>query len=149
MSNAYKEVFEIGKELLDTATYVSDKVHLKTAVEKGETIIISTDPELYSKMLEKFPKEKMTKKSRKVGKKAAILGGVIAVIFSGTIGLSIAAIGLALNLTGKALDDYKNYTILMDYDNMRLIFVKTKGDGKIDLKKEELEALLLSHEIED
>ncbi len=55
-------------EALKDAVYVSDDTSMKTAIQQGKLVVISTDNALYTKLLEKFPREKLTKKFQKQGK---------------------------------------------------------------------------------
>lgn len=122
-------------DALKKAVYVSDEIELKSAVARNELIIISNDLKLYSKLLQKFPKEKITKKANKLGKVIAGLGIGITVATAGLfsfIGLPIAAAGTALGVGGNVLDEYNKYSICMDYKNKKVMFVKIKGNPCID-----------------
>ena len=130
---------EAIKEALEKATYVSNDLQLKTEIRKKTIAIISTDIELYQKLLKKFPKEKVANKTKKTGKFLTVLGGLITVLTGGIlawIGLPIAGAGAALGLTGMALEDYNDYTLFLDYDKKQVIFLKTKGSPSIKLSKD-------------
>lgn len=48
-------------EALKNAVHVSNDLELKTAIKQKTLAIISTDITLYTKLLKKFPKEKVSK----------------------------------------------------------------------------------------
>lgn len=126
-----KEIKEIVER---DGVHTSNDLELKTELGKGTTIIISDDKELYGKMIQKFPKRKISKFAKKTGKVLTFLGVGISVITGGVlswIGLPMAGVGAAIGVTGKALDDYKHYEMIIDYDNMRLIFVNKKTADKL------------------
>lgn len=131
MSKKFTEA-EIKEIIERDGVHVFNDLELKTELGKGTVIIISNDKELYGKMIQKFPKRKISKFAKKTGKVLAILGVGISVVTGGIlswIGLPLAGVGAAIGITGKALDDYKHYKMVIDYDNMRLIFVnKDKAD---------------------
>ena len=56
------------EDAMRTATHVSNEVDLKTAVQQGKLVIISSNSQLYAKMLKKFPAEKVSKKVSGAGK---------------------------------------------------------------------------------
>lgn len=125
MSKKYTE--QEVKEIIERdGVHTSNDLELKTELGKGTIIIISDDKELYSKMIQKFPKRKVSKFAKKTGKILTFLGIGLSIVTGGVlswIGLPLAGVGAAIGITGKALDDYKHYKMLIDYDNMRLIFV--------------------------
>ena len=121
------------EEAMRQATHVSTDVDLKTAVKKGQLVIISSNSQLYAKMLEKFPKEKVTKKVSSTGKAVASVGVLLTVATGGLLGLPLVGGGLIAGAAGSILDDYKNYTILMDYDKKEVQFVKTKGNPHVKI----------------
>ena len=129
------------EEAVKTAVSVSNDTDLKTEIAKGTLMIISTDPALYSRLLKKFPKEKVSKNTKSVGGALAAFGVLITVITAGAfsfIGLPLAGIGAAMGIAGITLDDYTDYTIGLDYDAHHTIFMKLKGDphiSKRSLKK--------------
>lgn len=83
-------------------------------------------------MIQKFTKRKISKFAKKMGKFFTVFGVGISVVTGGVmswIGLPMAGIGATLGITGKALDDYKHYKMVIDYDNVRLIFInKNKAE---------------------
>lgn len=126
------------EEALSKAVYVSNDVQLKTEIRKGTSAIVSTDPLLYKRLLQKFPKEKVADTTKKTGKFFTVTGILITVLTGGVlawIGLPIAGAGAAIGITGLTLDDYKNYTIIMDYEKNQVMFFKTKGSNSLKLSK--------------
>ena len=123
-------------EALKNAVHVSNDLELKTAIKQKTLAIISTDIALYTKLLKKFPKEKVSKLTKTVGKSLTILGTAITIgtggILSG-IGLPIAGAGALIGVSGMVADDYSDYRIFMDYDNRRVAFVKVKGNPKVKI----------------
>lgn len=131
MSKKFTE--EEIKEIVERdGVRTSNDLELKTELGKGTIIIISDDKELYQKMIQKFPKRKISKFAKKTGKILGFIGIGISVLTAGVlawIGLPLAGVGAAIGITGSALDDYKHYKMVIDYDNMRLIFInKDKAD---------------------
>ena len=110
------------KEIIERdGVHTSNDLELKTELGKGTVIIISDDKELYHKMIQKFPKKKISKFAKKAGKALGIIGVGISVLTGGVlawIGLPLAGVGAAMGITGSALDDYKHYKVVIDYDNM-------------------------------
>ena len=115
------------KEIEKRAVVVTDDVGLKTEMGKKKKYILSNDPELYHKMIQKFTKHKASKTTKKAGKMAFWTGVGITVLSSGIlswVGLPLAGAGAAVNVSGKALDDYKNYKLYIDYDSRAILFVR-------------------------
>lgn len=136
-TNAKKDIAKIT-EALEKATYVSNDLELKTEIKKKTIAIISTDTKLYEKLLKKFPKEKVAEKSKKAGKFLTISGLLITLLTGGVlaiVGLPMAGAGAAIGVTGLALEDYKDYTLFMDYEKNQVIFLKTKGTPSIKLSR--------------
>ena len=52
--------------------------------------------------------------------------------------LAVAGIGGLSKVVGSAMDDFKNYTLVIDYENKRVIFVKVKGDPRFDEKTDKI-----------
>lgn len=131
MSKKFTEE-EIREIIERDGVHTSNDLELKTELGKGTIIIICDDKELYSKMIQKFPKRKISKFAKKTGKILTFIGIGLSVVTGGVlswIGIPMAGIGATIGITGKALDDYKHYEMIIDYDNMRLIFVnKNKAD---------------------
>ena len=128
LSEEYKE------ELMRNAVYVNNSIELKTAIAKKELVILSTDPELYERMLNKITKEEVSNASKLWGKILMGVGAFITVASFGlfsVIGLPIAGVGAALEVTGVALDDCKDYALGLDYDNKQVCFLKVKGNPRI------------------
>lgn len=123
-------------DALKDAVYVSDDISMKTAIQQGKLVVISNDNNLYIKLLDKFPKEKVTKKVSKTGKMMTAVGVLITVASGGllsSIGIPLAGLGIAGSIAGDALDDYENYSIQMDYDNKQVQFIKTKGTPHVKI----------------
>lgn len=123
-------------EAFNNSVHVTNSVDLRSEVCKKSLVIVSTEAALYEKLIERFPKAKVAKGSRTAGKVLVGLGTAITVLSFGAfsfVGIPIAGAGVALGSTGLVLDDYKDYTILMDYDEKRVIFIKTKGTPKLDV----------------
>ena len=96
LSEEYKE------ELMRNAVYVNNSIELKTAIAKKELVIISTDPELYERMLNKITKEEVSNASKLWGKILMGVGAFITVASFGlfsVIGLPIAGVGAALGVS--------------------------------------------------
>lgn len=121
------------EDAMKQATYVSTDIDLKTAVQRGDLVVISTDNELYEKLLKKFPMEKVTKGVSKAGNKVAGVGVILTVATGGLLGLPLVGYGILAKVAGNLLDDYKNHTILMDYDKRQVQFIKTKGNPHVKI----------------
>lgn len=123
-------------EAMENAPIVTNRVELLSAVRKGELAIISVDQELYSSLLSKAPKEKVARKTKNAGSAMIVLGAVITIATGGVlagIGLPIAGAGLVAGATGLALEEFKGYSILLDYDKKQVYFIKTKGTPSLEL----------------
>ena len=136
-ANKSKDLKKI-EEALETAIYVSNDLELATEIKKKTIAIISTDLNLYGKLLKKFPKEKIADKTKKTGTFFTVAGILITVLTGGVlmwIGLPMAGVGAVIGVTGLALEDYKEYTLFMDYEKNQVVFLKTKGSPSIKLSK--------------
>ena len=127
---------EALNKAVENAPIVTNRVDLLSAVKKGELAIISTDQELYASFLKKMPKEKIARKSKTTGSVLLVLGTVITVATGGIlagVGLPMAAAGLVTGAAGLALEEFKGYSILLDYDQKRTYFIKTTGNPHLEL----------------
>ena len=121
---------------LEKAPTVDNEIDLKSAIKMERNAIISTDQELYASLLKKVPKEKAARKTKKTGKFLAAFGTIVSVATGGVlawIGVPIAAAGVLIGGTGIMLEEYKNYSIFLDYDKKKVIFIKTKGTNSLEL----------------
>ena len=125
-------------EAMKKAVYVSNDIDLKSAIARNELVVISDDINLYKNLLSKFSKDKIAKKTNGFGKILMGIGATITVATYGLfafVGVPIAAVGAALGVGGKALDDYEKYTIAMNHDEKQVAFFKTKGEPHISKKE--------------
>ena len=127
---------KIINDAISKAKVVDNEVDLKTAIAKKEIAIISTDDNLYKRLLKKLPKEKVSEGAKNGGLILMAIGFVLTstFIFLGP-GLAMMGAGAALGATGLAIDGAKNYSLIMDYDNKRVVFIKVKGTPKLNLPK--------------
>ena len=131
-----KQAENIINEAISKATVVGNDTDLKTAVRKKVLAIISTDSKLYERLLKKLPKENVSIAAKGLAQPLISWGAVLVWTGIFTIpGLIMLGSGAALEVTGLALDDARNYSIMMDYDNKRVILLKTKGKPKLDLPR--------------
>ena len=138
MTKKEKIKLEKFNEALENATYVADDLQLKTEIKKKTMVVISTDLALYEKLLQKFPKAKVARKTKSAGDLLTVVGILITIFTGGVlaiVGLPIAGLGLAMEVTGLALEDYKDYSIFMHYDKQQVWFIKTGGKPSIELPK--------------
>lgn len=138
MTTSEKRKLEKFNEALENATYVADDLQLKTEIKKKTMVIISTDLALYEKMIQKFPKTKVARKTKAAGDLLTVAGILITVLTGGVlaiVGLPMAGVGVAMEVTGLALEDYKDYSVFMNYDKKQVLFVKTEGKPSIKLPK--------------
>lgn len=119
------------EDAMRTAVHVSNEVDLKTAIQQGKLVIISSDRQLYAKMLEKFPLEKVSKKVSGAGKIVAGVGAALTVATGGILGIPLIVGGLAGNVVGNVADNYRNYVIRMDYEKKQVQFIKSKGNPHV------------------
>ena len=127
---------EALENALENAPVVTNRVDLLSSVKSGNLAIISTDQELYASLLKKAPKEKVARKSKKTGSALFVVGAFITIATGGilaAVGLPIAAAGAVAGATGLALEEFKGYSILLDYKNKRIFFIKTKGTPHLEL----------------
>ena len=131
-----KALIQAIETALEKAPTVDNEIDLKSAVKMEKQAIISSEKELYARMLKKVPREKAARKTKKAGKFLTALGAVVSVGTGGIlawIGVPIAAAGIAIGGAGLVLEEYKGYSIFLDYDNQKVIFIKTKGANSLRL----------------
>ena len=122
------------EQALANKVTVSNGFALKEAVKRGDVMIVSTDQELYSKLVERFNKEKTAKTTKTAGIIVTALGVAATVATAGLfapITLSVAAAGAISGVTGMVLDDYKEYSLSLDFDKKNVIFLKVKGTPRL------------------
>lgn len=120
----------------NNAVVVKNNIDLKTAIGKKELVIISEDAALYERLLKKVPKENVAAGAKNTGRILAVLGVAISVLSAGLfsfVGIPMAIAGGALGAAGLVLDDYKDYSLYLDYDKKAVIFFKVKGSPKLNL----------------
>ena len=125
-------------DAVENAVHVANEVDLKTQIGKKALVIVSSDMELYTRLLQKFPKENMVSSAKSFGKGLIGLGLGISFLTGGFlsfIGIPLAGIGAAIGATGIVLEDYKDYILVMDYDNKMVTFFKVKGSPCLELPK--------------
>lgn len=121
---------------IERAPHVNNDVDLKTAMGQKKLVIISSDPKLYERLLSKLPKENISSGSKKLGSFLVGVGVAISVASAGLfsfIGIPLAGAGAILGTTGLVLDDYKDYSLFLDYNSKEVIFVKVKGNPCLEL----------------
>lgn len=142
MSKKSKErearILQAWNEAFEKAVCVDNEIDLKTEIGKKSLVIRSSDPKLYARLLGKLPKERVSVGVKGVGKLLAGFGAALTVMSFGAlsfVGVPMVAMGAAVDIAGGALDDYKDYSLSMDYDNKQVIFVKIKGNPCLELPK--------------
>ena len=125
--------------------YVDNELDLKCAINTREVVIVSSNKELFEELEAKFKKKKASTKTKKTGSLVSKIGmglftvslfipGLNGVVLMGE--LAVAGIGGLGKLAGSAMDEFKNYTMIIDYEKKRVLFVRVKGkpcfDEKID-----------------
>lgn len=119
-----------------TPKYVDNEIDLKCAINTREVIIVSSDRALFIELEAKFRKKKASTKTKKAGSFLSKVGmGLFAIslFFPGLNGvvlmgeLAVAGIGGLSKIAGSAIDDFKNYTMVIDYEKKRVVFVRVKG----------------------
>ena len=124
------------EEAYQKAVVVKDSVALKTAIGQKELVIISEDPILYERLLNKMPKEKTAATAKKTGGILVVLGVAISVLSFGLFSfvcVPMSIEGGALCATVLILDDYKDYSLFVNYDKQTVIFFKVKGSPRLNL----------------
>ena len=122
----------------ERATRVHSDIELKTAIRQKKLVIISSNEELYGRLLKKLPKENISAGSKKLGGFLLVFGTVITIATAGLfsfVGIPLAGAGAALGATGMVLDDYKDYSLLVNYEKKEVVFIKTKGNPCLELPK--------------
>jgi hypothetical protein len=120
-----------------TPKYVDNEIDLKCAINTREVVIVSSDKALFVELEAKFKKKKASTKTKKAGSFLSKVGmglfaislfipGLNGVVLMGE--LAVAGIGGLSRLAGSAIDDFKNYTMVIDYENKRVLFVRVKGN---------------------
>lgn len=134
----YAELEAVLEKALNNAVHVSNDLELKTAIGKKELAIISNDTVLYARLLEKIPKERVSAGSKSFGKLLVGLGAAISIMSFGLfafIGVPMAGAGAVMGTIGIALDDYKDYSLALDYDKKEVVFLKVKGSPCLQIPK--------------
>ena len=132
------EIQRKWEEAAENAIHVANNADLKTAIGKKALVIISSDQELYERLLQKFPKENVASGAKSLGKFLVGLGLGISILTGGFlsfVGIPMDGIGAAFGATGMVLDDYKDYILAMDYDKKQVIFFKVKGSPCLEMPK--------------
>lgn len=132
------ELEEMLRNALNNAVHVSNDLELKTAIGKKNLAIISNDIVLYARLLEKMPKEQVSSGTKSFGKLLIGLGAAISIMSFGLfsfIGVPMAAAGAVMGTIGVALDDYKDYSLVLDYDKKEVVFLKVKGSPCLKIPK--------------
>ena len=130
--------------------YIDSEIDLKCAINTREVVIVSSDSELFIELESKFKKKKFSTTAKKKGSLFSKIGvglfavsmfipGVRGVVLMGE--LAIAGIGGLSKIAGSAMDDFKNYTMVIDYENKRVIFIKTEGDPCFDEKIDKIDGI--------
>ena len=130
---------------------VSDKMDLKCAMETGSVVIVITDKEFFSAMDGEIAKDKAGKKTNRVGKKVLGAGvGLGALIyiplgfFTGGLGcipLAVTGAGALGSIIGGSMTKFKEYAVIMDYAEKRVIMLKKKGKQTFNEKKDTIEGI--------
>ena len=132
------EIEKAWEEAVNNAIHVTNDVDLKTAIGKKALVIISSDSTLYERLLKKMPKENVSAGGKRLGKVLVWLGAAITVLSFGAfafVGVPMAGAGAVLGAAGLVLDDYKDYSLFLDYDNKQVAFFKVKGTPHLELPK--------------
>lgn len=129
------------------ATYVpkivDNSLDLKCAQKLGETVIISTSKEFFVELDKKVSGSKIARKTKSVGKKGIILGGILTIL-TGGLGLVVLGASALGTVAGVAMDQFKDYKIMLDYDCKRVIFLKSKGSNAFDENKDTIDGIDLN-----
>ena len=130
--------------------YVSTEVDLKCAVKTKELVIVSDDNNLFIDLEAQLKKKKTSAKAKKGGSVIAKIGSglfIVSMFIPGLNGavlmgeLAVAGIGGIGKLVGSALDDFKDYAMIADYTNKRVLLVRVKGTPSYNKKTDTIEGI--------
>lgn len=118
----------------------NDSIELRCACKLGETVIVSTDRNFFVELDEKVSKSNAAKKTKSLGKKG-IIAGVALSFFTGGLGLAVIAASALGTVAGVALEKFKDYKVVMDYAEKRVIFLKKHGSNAFDENIDTIEGI--------
>lgn len=137
--------------------YVSTEIDLKCALKTGELVIVSSDESLFVELESQLKKKQTSTKTKKGSSLVAKIGSglfVISLFIPGLNGavlmgeLAVAGIGGLGKLIGSALDDFKNYALVADYENKRILLLRIHGSPSFDQGIDTIEGINLKHILE-
>lgn len=118
-------------------TIANSKRELKVAVKSSSPVIILEDEEFFWEMEKSLKKNKVAKTTKKAGNIGAVLGGLCLVALG--MGITLLACGVVATALGLAVDDLKEYDILLNYKARNVILIKKTGKNKVNLEKDTFE----------
>lgn len=122
--------------------YVYDAEGLERAITNKKIVIVSNDKQFFHQL------ETEIQKSRKIKKGGALLAKISAPIAAASLFIPVVNIAVIIwtlagsgvilggyaNLVSTLLNQFKNYSVVLDDKNEQIIFVKVKGKPKYDAK---------------
>ena len=138
-------------------TYVDNDIDLKCAINTKKVVIISSDKKLFVELESKFKKKKAASATKKTGSFISKVGmglfaismfipGLNGIVLMGE--LAVAGVGGLSKIVGSAMDDFKNYTMIIDYENKRVLFIKVKGNPCFNENKDKISGIDLKSILE-
>lgn len=139
---------ESGKHI--APVYVDTEMDLKCAVKTKKLVIVSSSQELFVELENLLKKKKASTKVKKGGSIVTKVGtalfavslfipGVNGIVLMGE--LAVAGVGGIGKLVGSALDDFKNYAMVADYTERRVVLLRVKGSPAYNSKLDTIDGI--------
>lgn len=126
---------------------VNNSVDLRCAQKIGETVIICTDRQFFVELDKKVSGNNVVRKTRSLGKKGIIAGAILS-FFTAGLGLVVVGLSALGTIAGVAMDQFKDYKVIMDYADQRVIFLKEKGNHRYDENRDTIKGIDLNQVIQ-
>lgn len=120
--------------------YANDKNELKQAIKLKEQAVIVTDKNLFWAMEKRISINIKGKGIKKIGK-YGLAWGVLTIGVIAPIGLPLLCVSGLGTIAGYAIDKYKNYNLLLDYERENILFIKIKGDNPFNENTDIIEGI--------
>ena len=113
---------------------------LRCARKTGETVIVCTDHDFFAELDKKVTGDKVLNKTKKLGMKGLVAGAILS-SFTAGLGLVVLVASALGTVAGVALEQFKDYNVVMDYEEKRVIFLKSQGKTSFTPNKDTIEGI--------
>lgn len=126
-----------------TPVIANDAMELRCARKLGEIVIVCTDKAFFAELDKKVSGNNALRKTKSMSKKG-ILAGIALSFFTAGAGLVVMGLGALGTIAGTAMDQFKDYKVIMDYSERRVIFLKLKGANQFDENRDTIKGIDLN-----